>query len=241
MTKIISDLSQRHASGIAGYGYLIIIISGIFAEFFMRSPLIVHGNAAAISANIMVSEGMFRIGIAADMVMLISDVVVALALYVLLRPVNRGLALMAAFFRLVHAAVYGTNLLNLFFVLQLAGGSAYLSAFSTDQINALVMVFLNGHSTGYLIGLVFFGIHCFILGYLVIRSGFIPAVLGVFLIIAGAGYLIDSYANFLFPGYENYKTVFQLVVFIPAFIGELSFCIWLIIKGTRMDYALSSI
>ena len=118
MTKIISDLSQRHASGIAGYGYLIIIISGIFAEFFMRSPLIVHGNAAAISANIMVSEGMFRIGIAADMVMLISDVVVALALYVLLRPVNRGLALMAAFFRLVHAAVYGTNLLNLFFVLQ---------------------------------------------------------------------------------------------------------------------------
>ena len=241
MAGASNDLTMRGAARIAGYGYLIIIICGIFAEFFTRSPLIVSGDAGATAANIMASEGLFRWGIAGDLIMLLSDVVVALALYILLRPVNRGLALLAAFFRLVHAAVYGVNLLNLFFVLQLAGGAAYMQVFAAEQLHALILFFLNGHSTGYLIGLVFFGIHCLILGRLVMRSGYIPVILGILLIVAGAGYLIDSFANFLYAGYQEYMTIFQLVVFIPAFIGELSFCLWLIIRGGSLEQASAGV
>jgi len=227
----ITEISTRKAARVAGLGYLIIIIAGIFAEFFVRANLIVPGDAATTANNIMASAWLFRIGIASDLIMLMCDVVLALALYVLLIPVNRSLALLAAFFRLVHAAIYGINLLNLFFVLKLLSGAGYLTVFETDQLHALVLLFLSGHGTGYLIGLVFFGFHCFVLGYLVFKSGYFPRILGVLLMFASFGYLIDSFANFLLPNYENYRTIFSLVVFVPAFVGELSFCLWLLLKG----------
>jgi hypothetical protein len=166
--------------------------------------------------------------------MLLCDVVVAAALFILLKPVSRGIALLAAFFRLVHAAVYGVNLLNLFFVLRLLSGAEYLTVFETDQLHALVLLFLNGHSTGYLIGLVFFGLHCLVLGYLIFKSGYFPRILGVLLIIASLGYLTDSFANFLLPNYKAYETIFLLVVFLPAFIAELSLCLWLLLKGVNV-------
>ena len=109
MTIRIDDISQRTVAKIAGFGYLIIIIAGIFAEFFVRSALIVPGDATATAGNIMASEGLYRIGIAGDLVMLVCDVVVAWALYVLLKPVNKGLALLAAFFRNVIINTEHTN------------------------------------------------------------------------------------------------------------------------------------
>ncbi|MHC4791131.1 MAG: DUF4386 domain-containing protein [Planctomycetota bacterium] len=235
MTNHITDMSQRQAARVAGIGYLIIIIAGIFAEFFVRSTLIVPGDAATTANNIMASEWLFRIGIASDLVMLLFDVVVALALYVVLKPVNKSLALLAAFFRLVHAAIYGLNLLNLFFVLQFLSGADYLTVFETEQLHALILLFLNGHSIGYLIGLVFFGVHCLVLGYLILKSGYIPRILGVLLVFASLGYLTDSFANFLLPNYEAYETIFLLVVFVPAFIAELSLCLWLLLKGVNVQ------
>ena len=153
---MVNIKSYGKISRIAGIGYLIIIIAGIFAEFFVRSSLIVPEDAAATVRNILASNQLFRIGIASDLLMLICDVVLALAFYILLLPVNKSLALLAAFFRLVHSAIYGVNLLNLFFVLKLLSGVEYLKVFTADQINAQVMVFLNAHSEGYLIGLIFF-------------------------------------------------------------------------------------
>ena len=235
MTNHISDISPGKAARIAGFAYLIIIISGIFAEFFVRSGLIVAGNATATANNIINSESLFRIGIAGDLLMIVCDVVVALAFYVLLIQVNKSLALLAAFFRLAQAATLGINLLNLFFVLHILSGADYLNVFGTDQLHALVLLFLKGHSTGYLIGLVFFGIHCLILGYLIFKSGFIPRILGVLLVFAAFGYLIDSFANFLLPNYADYERIFLLVVFVPAFIAELSLCLWLILKGAKID------
>jgi hypothetical protein len=235
MTNHIGKISPYKAARVAGILYLIIIISGIFAEFFVRSNLIVPEDAAATANNIMASESLFRLSIASDFIMIISDVALALILYILLKPVSNLLSLMAAFFRLAQAAVLGVNLLNLFFVLQLLSGANTLSTFDPNQLHALVLLFLNAHSTGYSIGLVFFGIHCLILGYLIFRSGYFPKVLGVLLIIASFGYLIDSFAHFLLPNYKDYENIFLPVVFIPAFIAELSFCLWLLIKGAKIS------
>jgi hypothetical protein len=234
MTNRIADISPRKVARVAGLGYLIIIIAGIFAEFIVRSSLIVPGDATTTANNILASEWLFRTGIAGDLIMLLCDVVVAAALFILLKPVSRGIALLAAFFRLVHAAVYGANLLNLFFILRLLSGTDYLTVFETEQLHALVLFFLNGHSTGYLIGLVFFGLHCFVLGYLILKSGYIPKILGVLLMVASLGYLTDSFANILLLNYEAYETIFLLVVFVPAFVAELSLCLWLLLKGVNV-------
>jgi len=234
MTNGTVDISPRTAARIAGVGYLVIIIAGLFAEFFVRSELIVRGNAAATAGNIIASEGLFRVGIAADTVMLVFDILVALALYVLLRPVNKDIALLAAFFRLVHAAVSGVNLLNMLFVLPLLGQTGYPVAFDPSQLHALALLFLNAHNYGYLIGLVFFGIHCLILGYLILKAGFIPKILGILMILASAGYLIDSFANFLLINYADYAAVFLAIVAVPAITAELSFCLWLLFQGGKV-------
>jgi hypothetical protein len=217
--------------------YLIIIVTGIFAEFLVRQSLKVPGDATATAANIMASEGLFRLGIAGDLIMIMSDIALALAFYILLKPVSNALSLLAAFFRLGQAAILGINLLNLFFVLQLLSGADYLTVFGADQLQALVLLFLNGHSLGYAIGLVPFGLSLLVLGYLVFKSGYIPKILGVLLIVASLGYLIDSFASFLLPNYDHYEAIFALVVFLPAFIGELSMCLWLLIKGVKGQQA----
>jgi hypothetical protein len=219
---------------LAGLGYLIIIVTGIFAEFFVRSGLIVPGDAAATAANILGDEELFRLGMASEFLMLLSDAALALALYVIFRPYSRNLALLAAFFRLAHAAVVGGNLLNTYVPLLLLGDAAYLSSFSPDQLHGLVLLFLNAHSFGYVIGLTFFGAHCLVLGYLVARSGYVPGFLGILLFIAGLGYLTDSFAQALLPNYADLSGLFMLVVLLPAFIGEVSFCLWLLVKGVRL-------
>ncbi len=233
MTIRIDDISQRTVAKTAGFGYLIIIIAGIFAEFFVRSALIVPGDATATAGNIMASEGLYRIGIAGDLVMLVCDVVVAWALYVLLKPVNKGLALLAAFFRLTHAAINGINVLTMFIPLFLLSGAGYLTGFTTDQLHAHMMLFLDAHNYGYVIALVFFGIHCLILGYLIIKSRYIPNILGILMIAASFGYLIDSYAHILISNYADYAMIFLVIVAVPAIIAELSFCLWLLFTGFK--------
>ena len=188
---------------LAGLGYLVIIVTGIFAEFFVRSSIIVPGDATATAANLLGAQDLFRLGIAGEFLMLLSDAGLALALYVIFRPYSRNLALLAAFFRLAHAAVVGGNLLNTWVPLLLLGDAPYLSAFAPEQLDALALLFLNVHSFGYVIGLTFFGVHCLVLGYMAARSGFVPRVLGVLLIIAGLGYLTDSFGRALLSNYAD--------------------------------------
>jgi hypothetical protein len=236
MTNIIDDTSPSKAARIAGFGYLIIIILGIFAEFFVRSSLVVPGDAVTTANNIMANELLFRIGICSYLIMATFDMVVALALYILLKPVNKSLSLLAALFRLVHATILGIALYNLFSVLQLLSGADYLTTLETDQLYAQMMLFLNAFSYGWLIGLVFFGLHCYVLGYLIVKSGYIPKILGVLLIVASFGYLIDSFAHFLLSNYTNYEAIFLLVVAVPAIIAEVALCLWLLLKGIKLQH-----
>lgn len=216
---------------VAGLGYLVIIATGIFAEVVVRGSLIVSGDAAATAANITASEGLFRSGLAAELVMLTADVVVAFALFVLFEGVSRGLAILAAFFRLAHAAVVGANLLNFYIPLLLLGDATYMGAFEPAQLHALVSVYLDLHAYGYALGLVFFGVHCLALGSLVLRSGFVPRALGVLLTVAGVGYLVDTFGRTLLTDYAAWETLFGIVVFVPAVVAELSFALWLTVKG----------
>jgi len=226
---------NKKTARVAGLLYLTIIVSGIFAEFFVRQSLLVPGDATATASNIVASEGLFRLGIAADLIMIISDVALALVFYILLRPVNNALSLLAAFFRLTQAAILGVNLLNLFFVLQLISGADYLSVIGAGQIQAQVLFFLQAHGIGYSLGLVFFGVNCLVFGYLVFKSGYFPRILGILLIIAGVGYLTDSFAQVLLPNYAAYAELLALVVFLPAIIGELAMCMWLLVKGVKVQ------
>jgi hypothetical protein len=231
MTSRTLDVTPDRAARIAGFGYLVIIVAGIFAEVAVRSQLIVPGDATATAANITASEQLFRTGIASDLVMLTFDVVVAVALYVLFRPVSRLLSLLAVAFRLVHAAVYGVTLLNLLAVLLLLGGAEHLTVFAPEQLHALATVLLGVHANGYALGLVFFGFHCLVLGFLVFRSGFLPRILGILLFVAAAGYLTDGFAHVLLPGYGDLAGILFVIVFAPALVAELSLCLWLLFKG----------
>ena len=123
---------------------------------------------------------------------------------------------------------------NLFAVLQLLSGAGYLTVFETGQLHAQVLLFLDAFNFTWLIGLVFFGVHLLFLGYLIIKSGYIPRILGILLIVASLAYLVDSFANILLPSYINYATIFLLIVVVPSVIAELSFTFWLLIKGGKI-------
>ena len=215
----------------AGIGYLLIILSGIFAEFFVRGSMLVAGDPAATAQNIAASAALFRTGIAAEFVMLTADILVAAALFVVFRKVQPHLALLAAFFRVAHAAVVAANLLNTYVPLRLVTGQG--QALDSPLRAELASVLLDAHGYGYAVGLVFFAMHCGVLGYLVWRSTFAPRVLGWLLMLAGAGYLTDSLARTLMASYDANAGWFALVVFVPAFIAELSFCVWLLVRGGR--------
>lgn len=224
MKNGIADTSRRKAALVAGFALLIMTILAIFA-----TSVIVPGDAETTVNNIAANELLFRIAICSFIIVAILDVVVAWALYVFLKQVNKGLSLLMAWFRLVYAAILGIALANLFGVLLLLSGANYLTVFETDQLHALVALLLNAFSYGWDIGLVFFGLHLFFLGYLVYKldyPGYIPRILGVFLVIASFGYLIDSFGRFLSPNYDVSITLF-------TFIGEALLMLWLLWRGAK--------
>jgi Domain of unknown function (DUF4386) len=218
---------------VAGFAYLAIAILGIFVNFFVIQGLVVPGDAAATADQIAANETLFRFGVAGWLVVLGLDALVAWALYVLLAPVSKTLSLLAAWFRLIYVAIFAATQINLLSALQLVKGASFLSALETSQSQALAMLFLNRFDSGFLIGLVFFGVHLFVLGYLVFKSGYMPRILGVLLIVAALGYLTDSFAHFLLANYETYASIFLVIVALPAVVAEFSFTFWLLYMGFK--------
>ncbi|HET8758490.1 MAG TPA: DUF4386 domain-containing protein [Solirubrobacteraceae bacterium] len=217
---------------LAGALYLIIVALGIFAEVAVRSSLIVDGDAAATAANIRDSEWLFRAGFGADLIVFLCDVALAVVLFLLFRPVSRTLSLLAAAFRLTQTAIIGLNLLAMFGALVVLEDADYLGAFGAGETEALAALSLDIHAYGYTLGLTFFAVSTLIIGYLAIRSGVVPKALGGLLMLAGVGYLADSFAFFLVPGYDGSISPILLA---PAVVGELWFAVWLLLRGRRLQ------
>lgn len=216
---------------IAGVLYLVIAAAAIVAHIYVPSVLVVPGDPGTTAANIAASGGLFRLSIAGEFVVLLSEVVLSVLLYVLLKPVNSTVSLLAMASRLVMTTIHGLNLLNSYFVLMLVAGTGPAAAFDAAQVNALVALFLDAHDYGFTLGILFLTIHVFALGYLIVRSGYFPKVLGYLFLAAGLGYLIDSTALLLLPGYETTPVYLAL----PITISEIAFPLWLVIRGLNLD------
>ncbi len=232
MTDRTVETSPQLYARIGGVLYLIIIVVGIFDEAFVRNRIIVSGDATATAANIRSLESLWRFGIAAEFFLLICAVALTLIFFVLLRPVSRDLALLAVFFNLVSVAVEAAVQLYLLGALFLLGKAEYLRAFEPEQLYALASLSVKSHSYGFGVALIFFGCVCLILGYLIFKSGFLPKALGVLMQIAGLSYLTDSFALILAPTFAN--RIFPAVL-VPAFVGEASLCLWLLVKGVNVE------
>lgn len=209
--------------------YLVIIACGLFAELAVRGALVVADDAAASAANIRGAEGMFRAGFAADTIMLLADAALAFILYALLKPAGKTLALVAASFRLSQTAVLGVNLLIFYAALLILGDAPYLAGLGGPEREALAALMLDLHAHGYDLGLIFFGAHCVLIGWLLIRSDSFPSLLGYLLIAGGCAYLVGSYTRFLAPD----LTGSVAPVYAICLVSELAFGLYLLIRGVR--------
>lgn len=216
----------------AGVLYLTIFVAGLFAELGVRAQLVVQGDPGATAANILASPTLFRLGVAADIVMLLCDVAIAVVLYRLLAPISRTLSMVAAAFRLTQAAVLGLNLLSMFQALRILDDADYLDAFGADRLEALALLSLDSHRYGYILGLTFFGVATMVIARIAWISERMPRGLAVVLALAGLGYVIDTLTFFMIPGYDGGVSA---IVLAPALVAEFWFAGWLLTKGRVLE------
>ena len=228
MVTKANEISIQKTARVAGLLYLILAICGGFAEFAVRQGMVVAGDAAATFSNIVASKSTFRLGVVSELIGQVVFILLVLNLYRLLKSVNRNQAVLMVAFVVVAVTITCLNMLNQVAVLLLINGSGYLSVFGAGQLQALVLFFLNMHTAGYLIAQIFFGLWLLPLGYLVFKSGFIPKIVGILLMIACFGYLIDVFTYFLIPSFE-------LTISEYTFIGEVVMLLWLLIKGVNVE------
>lgn len=231
MMANVVETSPRLWGRMAGVLYLITIIMGVFAEAFVRGALIVRGDASATAANILAHDSLYRFGLAADLIMIACYIAVTFLFYALFKPVSRSLSLLAAFFSIVGLAVLAANSLTHLAPLILLGGAHYLSVFDQTQLQALALLSLKMHAWGYNIADVFCGgSYCLMIGYLIFKSGFLPRVLGLLMVIGGLSYMIDSFANLLSPTLA--ARLPELTVL--AGVAELALSLWLIVMSVNV-------
>lgn len=222
------ERSPKRYARIAGFIYLAIILLGLFGEVAVRGTLVVGGDAAATAANISASPLLWRAGIAGDLLMQVLDIPQIVIFYFLLRPVSESLALLAAFFNLIQTAVLALNKVTLMVPLLLLDSAASPGSLPVHDIEALSYLAIRLHDRGFAIGLLFFAFTCLILGYQIYKSGYLPKFLGVLMQLAGISYLVNTMVLILAPALM--PSLFP-GVFVLAFVGEASLCLWLIAKG----------
>jgi hypothetical protein len=201
---------------------------GIFGIMYVSNTLIIPGDATTTANNILASESLFRLGIVSALITQLIQIFVVLVLYKLLKPVNKKLALLMVIFILVGVPIAMLSELSRFAALLLLSGADYLAAFTADQLHAQVMHFLDIREHGISIAGIFWGLWLFPMGYLVFKSGYIPRILGILLMIGCFGYLIESVILFLFPSID-------VTISLYTFWGEVLFPLWLLIKGVNVE------
>lgn len=233
MSHIDQDSPVKQTARRAGFLYLAIFLAVPISAVIGRSALSLEAPGTGLAASLINSELQFRIGMAAETIVFVVEIVLAAVLYVLLRPVNQSLSLAAAFFRVGEAILQGVNLITSAMVVMLVRGEGSLAAaFEPDQLSALAMLFLDTNAFIIMLWGLFFGFHLLLLGFLVYRSGFWPGILGILLMLASLGYLAQSYGHIIVPQCDS---ILSTIVFVLAIPGELAFTAWLLWKGIDVE------
>ena len=236
-TNTIESL-QRSAAKVAGVSLLFSMVIVVFANYVLLNPLIVRGNAAETAKNIMAHETQFRVALTCFLIYSASVIVLLAALYIILKPVNQGLALVGALFRLVFALMWLLSTLNMLGALRLLSGASYLQILEPDRLQALARVSVAGTFDDYYIGLPFFGLGATVCAWLWLKSNYIPKGLAVFGVISSAWCVICAFVVLIFPGFA--KPVDPYWFDSPMAIFELVLSFWLLFKGLRTPDRLSS-
>jgi len=225
MTERTKESSLRSLARITGSLYLITILTGIFSAGYVSGRLVVNGDAAATAANILAHPGLLQLGFAVYLIEMACQVAITALFYNLLKPAGRNVSLVAAFLGLTGCVIKTFS--RLFFIapLFILGGAHYLSVFSAEQLQALALLFLKVNDRGAGIALVFFGFYAILTGYLIIKSTFLPRILGVLSVVGGLGWL-----TFLYPPLGSRLFPF-LAIF--AILGAASLIVWLLVKGVN--------
>jgi hypothetical protein len=227
MNDRAAEVSPQVYARVGGWLYLLIFILAA-ASMGLQSGLVVSGDAAATTNHISASLPQWRLSVAAELAMFSIDIPLALIFYVLLRPVNANLSLLAAFFRFAEAVMGGVFVIWHVMPLVLLSGAGYLKSLGPQQLQTLVLASLKVYDNGFGIALIPFGLSCALLGYLIFRSTYLPKTLGVLMALAGVCYVINTFALILAPGLANATFIAIIVTGFPA---ELGLTLWLIVFG----------
>ena len=220
--------SNNKTARLAGLLYLISVVTGIFSLIYVPSHIYVHGDASATVKNIISSESLFRLGIAVGSISYVDFVILPLVLYKLLSPVNRNLAVLMVAFAVTCVPIDFVAIANQLDILSLLNDEKYQQIFTSEQLNARVMLLLDASHNKIVLSEIFWGLWLLPLGYLVFKSGFLPRILGIALMMGCFSYLISFFGETLFPSY----TIASFVMW-PASFGEIGICLWLLIMGVR--------
>ena len=220
--------TPRHLARIAGGLYLVNIVGGFFAIGYVPAVIFASGDPAATAHNIQSHELLYRLGIAAHVVILASNVPLAAIFYELFKVVNRRLSLLVVFFTLVATAVEGAGVLNQFAPLTLLGGGLHSGGLSSQQLQALAYVNLDMQGAGYAVSTALFSFYGLTIGYLVLRSTFLPRAIGALMAIGAASYLTYSFSSILSLGFAAHLVPY---IQLPSLFGEGSLCLWLLLAG----------
>jgi hypothetical protein len=231
MTISPIDEPDREAARVVGFAYLFALPPAIFAEFYVRAQLIAFDNVAQTARNIMAHERLFRLGIASNLAVFAVDVVLIIALYVVLKPSNRNLALLAAGWGLVETAILVVATLSDFEVLRILSGAGYLRAFEASQLQALARLAVSAHDATYRVGLVFAGLRSTAFCFLWFKSRLIPRALAGWGMLASLLMGASALLLIIFP--ELAKVVSIVIYGAPIFFFELTMGFWLLLRGLR--------
>lgn len=222
-----NEISVSRAAVIAAISMIIMVILAPIADGAIIKKLIIPDNAAETFSNIAASEGLFRLAVVFFLVVALLDIIIAWALYIFLKPVNKQISLLAAWCRIVYAALLIAALFYLLNVLQYVNEAAWYSHADINHVHIHTMFLIKSFSQCWEFGLIIFGFHLVTLGYLFLKAGSMQKILGILIIIASLGYMADGFGRVLFAHYNINIAVF-------TFVGEIVLIFWLLIKGRKI-------